>query len=106
LKNIPTGQLKLSDVPTVPIDWGDDPFVSFALSFDGYGLLGDELGECSNFVEKLFGTNPRVLEMFNTTGLRALLFFAQRKARWTDEPYVSDFARGLTEAIRKRLRHK
>lgn len=82
-------------------DW---TFINFALSFDGYEFLGDEiLGEFCNMVKAAYERNPKVLDVFNTTGLRALLFFEQRRAKWNDQVRVDDYTNEIVKHIRLRL---
>jgi hypothetical protein len=113
-KRIETKVLRLSLVPDTPRVWlpldssgqEDWAFVNFANSFDGYEFLGGTEsvnGEFADAVIKVYERAPQILTVFNLKGLRALLFFAQRRAKWHDEVEVSRFAREVVEAIRKRL---
>lgn len=104
-KRIPTQQLRASDVPKELREWGNDELIRFALSFDGYEFVGDSLGAFSNAVRQVYYQRPEILNAFNTTGLRALLFFAQRASYWGQERVVDDFTRAVVEQMRKRLSH-
>lgn len=85
--------------------------MDFALSFDGYNFFGEGgedggLGDFCNHVAEAYANHPSVLKAFNTTGLRMLLFFEQRRARWTEEPTLNAFTKAIIEAIRERLAGK
>lgn len=110
IRPIRTRDLRSSDVPAPQREWlptflgrDDWSFINFALSFDGYSVLGDDAGEVCNMVRAIFERRPNVLDMFNTTGLRILLFFEQRRAKWNDENQVDDYSNTLVRMIRSRL---
>jgi hypothetical protein len=110
-KKLATKNLRLTHVPRrTPQEWltstrmGDDwSFINFANSFDGYEFLDDELGTLANAVANIYGSKPNVLDAFNLRGLRALLFFEQRRAKWAEQNRVSDYTKALVKMIRRRL---
>ncbi|HEY1976374.1 MAG TPA: hypothetical protein VGG89_07515 [Candidatus Baltobacteraceae bacterium] len=102
IERIPSRGLKRDDVPSTPEHW-DEPFVRFALSFDGYKVLGDELASACNLVKELFAKHRKTLDVSSTDGLRMLLFYEQRRARWLDVPEVDDYSKAIADRLRKRL---
>ena len=111
IKRIETRALRAADIPLRQREWlphdgdGDDwKVIKFALSFDGYELLEfNDLMELCDLVKDIFARAPAVLKTFNTSGLRMLLFFEQRRARATDVSLVDDYTNHLLDAIRGRL---
>lgn len=85
-------------------DWA---LINFALSFDGYAFMqggpGGEYSVLTSAVEQAFETRPQVLECFNTTGLRCLLFMEQRKAKWEETDRITPYVAAILETIRTRL---
>ena len=109
-KIVHTSDLRSSDVPVPQREWlpsegdrDDWSSINFALSFDGYAFLGDDAGQFCNAVHDAYERTPAVLEMFNTTGLRMLLFFEQRRAKWNEEVYVDDYPNAIVRRIAERL---
>jgi hypothetical protein len=102
IERIPTKALRRGDLPPTPDVW-DEPLVRFALSYDGYKIVGDDLGSACNLVKQMHGTHPRLLDAFSVNGLRMLLFYEQRRARWLDATEVDDYSKAVMERLRKRL---
>ncbi len=76
--------------------------MGLALSFAGYDFMDMKMFELLSVVESLaFGGQERVLECFNTTGLRLLLFALQRRQHNADTGLKTD---SLTRAIVGKLR--
>jgi hypothetical protein len=106
---IETKRLRRNDLPTDDSLWfdpknEDDPRspMRLALSFAGYEFLGSTLFDLLNTVEQIaFAGQSRVLECFNTTGLRLLLFGLQRRSHNADAGLETD---ALTRAIIAQLR--
>jgi hypothetical protein len=106
---IETKKLKRKDLPTDDSVWFDpenerDPRspMRLALSFAGYEFLDLRLFDLLTTVEQIaFDGQPRVLECFNTTGLRLLLFGLQRRSHNADTGLETD---ALTRAIIAQLR--
>ena len=108
-KIVETSNLRPSDVPAPQREWlpskgdrDDWTFINFALSFDGYGFLGDDAGQFCNAVRDSYDRSPVIVKMFNTTGLRMLLFFEQRRAKWNEDAYVDDYANAIVRCIAER----
>ena len=79
VRRIPDKKLKLSDVPVVGTQW--KKIEQFALSAEGYGYLGDATGKF--FHESLRKFRRGALLPRKLADLRAIVFFAQRRARHT-----------------------
>ena len=104
---LPNSDLRPENVPGVDAPWPD--IFMFALTFDGYQALGGNgpCGELANRTQEYFrarGTLPTDLDL---TGLRACLFFEQR--RWhhfgdTPGPEARRYFGALLDAIRERVR--
>lgn len=114
ITKIATRDLKASDVPPLADTWfvetpnGEDSrLIEFALSFDGYEFFGPAASDDTQLyqicfpIEEAYCNHPNILKAFNTTGLRLLLFFQQRRER--EQIRMSDYAKVLIEAIRARL---
>jgi hypothetical protein len=82
-------------------------WIEFALTFDGYAEKGD-FGACAAFAN---GVRARWLATDvlpeNVSDLRTVLFFEQRRWRWSnEEPFTDDewrYWRALGEAILRLL---
>jgi hypothetical protein len=113
LVQVPARSLTAADVSRIETDWSprtdkagteDRSLIDFALSFDGYEFLGNDLGQLCNVVKQIYERQPRILDAFSIAGLRALLFFEQRRARWHVDNHVDDFTNALVRLIRERVK--
>jgi hypothetical protein len=80
--------------------------MEFALSFDAYALLGDGVIDQSNVVDTIVKKRGyAILQCFNLTGLRVLLFAQQRI--WATQGYgevaTSELTRQIVRCIYQRL---
>jgi hypothetical protein len=124
MKQIPTKNLRIDDVPKVEperLDYGKDPrpqladLWDFALSFEGYRYFGDDddalgrLAEFAKSVERSFRTSAQLPRVGEIGMLRACLFFEQRNwCKWgkVDIEMTREDVRyfaALADAIRDRL---
>lgn len=96
----------------IPIITQDLSYIwNFALSFDGYSYKDLEgLAELSKPVESLFVENKKLPQDLTLTELRAILFFAQRAWRWSNEGPLDETAKAyvgsLLEVIREKVRNE
>lgn len=99
---IPTTKLRRTDVPPIATLWNED-LMRFALSFNGYKVLGEDLPSFCNAVKNEYERHPKVLETFNVRGLRILLFYEQRRAKWLDQGDVDQYTSAIVALLRQRL---
>ena len=99
---IATKELTRERMPATPQDWGG-AFAVFALSCDGYKVLGDDLASFCNSVKALYEKHRKVLEAFGVDGLRMLLFYEQRRAHWYNDSVIDDYTKAIAAQLRRRL---
>jgi hypothetical protein len=99
---IATTKLKSKDVPADTDVW-DEGLTRFALSFNGYRVLGEDLPNFCNAVKSSYELNPEWLRTFSIKGLRLLLFYEQRRARWMDDGTVDEYTAAIIALLRKQL---
>jgi hypothetical protein len=76
----------------------------YALTFDGYTLVGPQVGAIANRARAAYDATGRLPESLRM--LRACLFFEQRRAHWLGEETTRAtlrYVRLLVRAIRERV---